>query len=61
MTAMFIITSKNKTTQSLWSHSCLQPFWMRNNGGLMTAHSNTVATVNQQLWEGLGLGDMSKY
>ncbi len=36
---MFIITSNNKTPQSLRSHSCLHLLQCRNNGGLMTAHS----------------------
>ncbi len=41
-TAMFIITSNNRTPQSHRSHSCLHLLWRRNNGGLMTAHSGWV-------------------
>ncbi len=38
-TVVFIITSNNKTLQSLRSHSCLHLLQRWNNGGLMTAHS----------------------
>ncbi len=35
-TAIFIITSNNKTPQSLSRHSCLHLLWHRNNGGLIS-------------------------
>ncbi len=42
MTAMFIITSNNKTPQSLRRRSCLRLLLCWNNGRLMTAHSGRV-------------------
>ncbi len=53
---MFIITSNNKTPQSLRSHSCLPLLRRRYNGGQLTQGGSvlkpkTDATVNQQSWE----------
>ncbi len=55
---MFIITSNNKTPQSLRKYSCLHLLRCQNNGRLMTAHSGrsvikpkTDTTVNHQSWE----------
>ncbi len=60
-TAMFIITSNNKTPQSLRSYSCLHLLWRWSNwwqltqGGSEVRHQCSLcwnATVNQQSWEG---------
>ncbi len=60
-TAMFIITSDNKTPQSLRRHSCLHLLWRWNNwwqltrGGSEVRHQCSLcwnASVNQQSWEG---------
>ncbi len=58
-TAMFIITSNNKTPQSLRSHSCLHPLRRWNNWWQLTRDGSEVrhqcslcwnAPVNQQSW-----------
>ncbi len=71
MTAMFNITSNNKTPQLLRRHSCLHLLRWRNNGGLMTAHSGRVyaksisnrgtawvcvTSTQPGIWEWLDLG-----
>ncbi len=63
MTAMFIITSKNKTPQSLRRNFCLHLLRHRNNGGLMTDHSGRVegktpVSINNN-GRGLGLCDVT--
>ncbi len=55
-TAMFIITSNNKTPQSLRRHSCLLLLQHRDNGGLSTAHSGRVCAKMTVSLSNLGRG-----